>query len=312
MPNQTTTGKSFEYAIVLAVEDFCKKNNVSLHIEKNSSLVIAEEAFKKMTEQEELRRVATAGIKHLSLLEPKLFFENDKSLLSVIMQPDSVGRKGDVRDIILLRQRDWTIGISSKNNHFAVKHSRLSQTIDFGKEWLGLGVSNNYKNSIKPYFEELQELRNKKILWRDIENKATRFYKPILHSFLNEIKELQSKNKDEVPQKLLQYMIGKEDFYKIIKEKKGAVVQAYNFNQTLNQAARQKKPDIIISKTKWPSKIINIDYKDDSENTIHLFFDEGWQISCRIHNASSRVEPSLKFDIQIVGLPQNLYKHNCY
>lgn len=31
--------------------------------------------------------------------------------------------------------------------------------------------------------------------------------------------------------------------------------------------------------------------------------DKGWAISFRIHNASSRIEPSLKFDIQLVGIP---------
>jgi hypothetical protein len=37
-----------------------------------------------------------------------------------------------------------------------------------------------------------------------------------------------------------------------------------------------------------------------------MYFDKGWQISFRIHNASTMVEPSLKFDINIVGLPSNL------
>ncbi|WP_374110347.1 HaeIII family restriction endonuclease [uncultured Streptococcus sp.] len=31
--------------------------------------------------------------------------------------------------------------------------------------------------------------------------------------------------------------------------------------------------------------------------------DNGWTISFRIHNASSRIEPSLKFDIQLIGFP---------
>ena len=35
--------------------------------------------------------------------------------------------------------------------------------------------------------------------------------------------------------------------------------------------------------------------------------DEGWTISMRIHNASSRIEPSLKFDVQLVSLPSSIY-----
>ena len=38
-------------------------------------------------------------------------------------------------------------------------------------------------------------------------------------------------------------------------------------------------------------------------------FDKGWQLSFRIHSASSRVESSLKFDVQIVGLPFTLTRH---
>ena len=29
----------------------------------------------------------------------------------------------------------------------------------------------------------------------------------------------------------------------------------------------------------------------------------GWQLSFRIHNAKTDVEPSLKFDIQFIGMP---------
>jgi hypothetical protein len=35
--------------------------------------------------------------------------------------------------------------------------------------------------------------------------------------------------------------------------------------------------------------------------------DNGWQISFRIHNASSKVENSLKFDIQLTGQPTDLF-----
>ena len=41
-------------------------------------------------------------------------------------------------------------------------------------------------------------------------------------------------------------------------------------------------------------------------------FDNGWQFSFRIHNASTFVEPSLKFDIQLIGIPIEVdVKFNC-
>lgn len=38
--------------------------------------------------------------------------------------------------------------------------------------------------------------------------------------------------------------------------------------------------------------------------------DGGWQFSFRIHNASTIVEPSLKFDIQIIGMPVTILTIN--
>jgi len=38
-------------------------------------------------------------------------------------------------------------------------------------------------------------------------------------------------------------------------------------------------------------------------------FHKGWQLSFRIHNASTLVEPSLKFDINIVGLPGSVARN---
>lgn len=37
-----------------------------------------------------------------------------------------------------------------------------------------------------------------------------------------------------------------------------------------------------------------------------MVMDNGWQISFRIHNALSRLEPSLKFDIQLIDIPQSV------
>lgn len=33
-----------------------------------------------------------------------------------------------------------------------------------------------------------------------------------------------------------------------------------------------------------------------STNAVEMFLDNGWQLSFRIHNASTKVEPSLKFN----------------
>lgn len=43
-----------------------------------------------------------------------------------------------------------------------------------------------------------------------------------------------------------------------------------------------------------------------------MSFDNGWQFSFRIHNAEKFVLPSLKFDVQIAGMPVDVnIKYNC-
>ena len=43
-----------------------------------------------------------------------------------------------------------------------------------------------------------------------------------------------------------------------------------------------------------------------------MWFDNGWQFSFRVHNAENHVTPSLKFDIQIEGMPVDInIKFNC-
>ncbi len=68
-------------------------------------------------------------------LEPRLYNSlNATDILELEIMADSAGQEGDVRDILTIRAvQKWEIGVSAKNNHKAVKHSRLSKNIDFSK-----------------------------------------------------------------------------------------------------------------------------------------------------------------------------------
>ena len=55
-----------------------------------------------------------------------------------------------------------------------------------------------------------------------------------------------------------------------------------------------------------------MNYKPNSKTTVIMCFDNGWQFSFRIHNAKDIIEPSLKFDVQIAGIPADInIKFNC-
>ena len=59
------------------------------------------------------------------------------------------------------------------------------------------------------------------------------------------------------------------------------------------------------------TRIVSLEYKPDSKNTLELYLDGGWQFSFRIYNASTKVESSLKFDIQIIGMPTTIISIDC-
>jgi hypothetical protein len=80
---------------------------------------------------------------------------------------------------------------------------------------------------------------------------------------------------------------------------------------TLNQSGKTTKPLQIIPVAHLPTRIVDICFKPNSNNTVELYLDGGWQFSFRIHNASTKVETSLKFDVQIIGVPLNIFYIEC-
>ena len=119
---------------------------------------------------------------------------------------------------------------------------------------------------------------------------------PVLQAFQTEMQSLFQSQPHEVAKGLVKYLLGKYDYYKAIKENGTVSIMSFNIDGTLKWG----------SKIPLPTLIVNISQKPESETTLFMFFDKGWQISFRIHNASTFVEPSLKFDINIIGLPSTL------
>ena len=121
---------------------------------------------------------------------------------------------------------------------------------------------------------------------------------------------LDEENPGVVAQKLVEYLIGNQDFYKVIKGKNKVEIQAYNLHGTLNLPFKTVKPKLKIQKLKLPNRLIEVVYNENSQTTLLVTLTEGWQISFRIHNASSRIEPSLKFDINLVSAPHTLFTNH--
>ena len=80
--------------------------------------------------------MASFAVNFLLDMEPRLSNGiNDKDILQLEIVSDREGQSGDVRDVLAIRSsQNWEIGISAKNNHRAVKQSRLSNNINFGEK----------------------------------------------------------------------------------------------------------------------------------------------------------------------------------
>ena len=111
----------------------------------------------------------------------------------------------------------------------------------------------------------------------------------------------------------MKYLIGEKPFYKIIKDDSEhfIVVKAFNIEAGLNKTVNGVKPSYKVKSIELPSRIVEIDFMNKGEvkndNTLDLIMDGGWEISFRIHNASTKVEPSLKFDVRLLGNPPVLF-----
>lgn len=314
MSNQSNMiGRAYEYICIITLRDEINKVRLA-EIEENSNFNMAKECWNEINIelQETLRKSALSATYSIFDLEPMILEDGDDKLI-LQLQKDSEGEIGDVRDIIIVR-RDvkWEIGLSIKHNHFAVKHSRLGKSLDFGQRWFGVKCSEQYWNDIKPIFSYLDDEKSKGKKWSELPSKEDDVYIPILKAFMEEIKRSYERH-PEIPKKLVEYLLGEYDFYKVISidNKKVTQIQTYNLRGTLNKASKKEKPKTIIPIANLPTRIVNIDFKPQSNNTIELYLDGGWQFSFRIHNASTLVETSLKFDIQIIGMPTAIISIEC-
>jgi len=312
---QTINGKSFEYALLRKFEEKLK-DKTNIKVIYNNSFNVAKDNFDslKPLNQSEFLLYASFAVNFLIDLEPRL--NNDlgkEDTLELEIVADKKGEVGDVRDILAIRLlQKWEIGVSAKNNHNAVKHSRLSSNIDFGEKWLGEKCSGEYFKKVVPIFDNLQKIRKEslaKMKWSEIGDYHKSVYHPILKAFIDELHSLNNKNPDKVAKNLVKYLVGKKDFYKVIKNKNSLDIYAYNFDNSLNLPFKNIKSTYKIPKATLPSKILDISFKEKSQNTVIVKMDNEWILSFRIHNASSRVEPSLKFDIQLLKSPKTIFRN---
>ena len=306
-------GRAYEYIWIQTLYKALYKRRKTRIIE-SSSLLANRNAWSNLDEdlQNDLALSAQAAINTLLELEPMLL-ESSNDELTLEFQMDKKGIEGDVRDIVIRREcTAWEIGLSIKHRHEDAKHSRLSKGLDFGNNWYGLPCSQYYFEAIQPVFTRLETAKNENKNWSDIQDKEKTVYVPLLQAFIDEINRAYKKDRS-LPEKLLEYLIGCEDYYKIIShdEKRITLIRTFNVHGCLNRPGQVKVSIITVPRVKLPTELVAVKFKKDSKTTVEMYLNNGWQISFRIHSARTKVEPSLKFAIKFEGMPATVKTFVC-
>lgn len=316
--DQVKNGKAFEYAIAKVYCNVINQKGVNAILIEDDACKQAKSYYNSFADADQIRfdKAAEETIDTMTKIEPGLLAQNkDSDILNIFLQKDQEGEDGDVRDVVFSRTSPkWEIGFSAKNNNDAVKHSRLAKNLDFGEKWVGVKCSKTYWNNIAPVFKYIEECVAQKMKWSDLgAEKRDRVYIPLLEAFRKEVLAMAKKD-ETVPAKLIQYMIGNHPFYKIIKDDAHniVIVKAFNINGELNKTVNGVKARYTTSRINMPSRIVEFEMKQDSETTLNMILDGGWEISFRLHSASTRVERSLKFDIKLLGNPPVLFTQHLF
>ena len=314
MSNQSNVfGRAYEYICIETLNTEINKHRKSI-IEDSSTYEIAKECWNIIDKEtkETFEQSALTAVYSIFDLEP-MITEKDDDCLVLKMQKDQEGKIGDVRDIIIIRNEEkWEIGLSIKHNHDAVKHSRLSHKLDFGKEWFDIPCSNEYWGAVNPIFDMLKSEKENGSRWSEIVQKDENVYVPLLQAFMDEVNRAYKEDKN-MPEKMIEYLIGKEDYYKIVSHdsKRLTLIHTFNMHDTLNKSSKDKVSEIEVPVVELPTRLIDIGFKPKSNNTVEMILDNGWQLSFRIHSASTKVEPSLKFDVQFISMPVSVCTIKC-
>lgn len=311
--NSNDQGRAYEYAWIETLYKALHQLRKTKIVD-NSSLEANKRAWTVMSEDMQylFEVSADAAVETVLELEPRMI-EDDGDVLTLEFQKDGAGTKGDVRDIVIKRDDiEWEVGLSIKHNHEAVKHSRLSHGLDFGKEWFNIPCSDDYWSAVKPIFDRLKAEKKKGTKWPEIGDKETGVYIPLLNAFMDEVKRAYASD-SSMPRKMVEYLIGVEDYYKVVSmdNKRLTMIHTFNIHDTLNKPSKVKVSAITVPVIDLPTELVAIKFKSGSNKTVEMYLNNGWQLSFRIHNASSKVEPSLKFDVQFIGMPVSILNLEC-
>lgn len=293
--------KAFIYACFLALNVQLGQDQKMGFSEKTAIDTVCQAYFSMPKEKILLMdQAAQAAVRIFLRAEPWLQCEGGGSLTVSVQIKDD-----DVRNIVCSKKRaDWEFGFLCGGSHTKRRFNFCEDT-DFGDQLFGVSCSNEYKLETEPVFKELEKLEKRGMDWKNIVDKEERFYWPLQSAV---IKELQRMNLDgNIPEKLMQNLLGKRDFYRVIMEEKEKVtrVEACNLYGSLNKRTKECTAGVLVGRIKKPKNILSMDCKPMAKCLSIITCDEGWAFSVKVvQGQMRRVSRKLYLELGLVGVPQ--------
>lgn len=307
---QNLSGRAFEYAVLSACLEVATAKGLTVEVEQTNALVQAKRAFDEGTAESraQLMEAARKGVQAFTLMEPR--FSNPRSqsdVLKVFLQNDAAGQAGDVRDLVVLRQeQDWQTGISAKHNSKFIKSARLSDASGFAQRWLQTECSETFRTRVTEIFRPIQGLIGTGTSWNDFgQERKHDMYGHLVKAFKEELLLLYSIHGEIIPARFLQFLLGSNDFYKVLRIDSTTQVQPFNLNGSLGKQAGSIRPVTKPPRLPVPTRILSLDIV--SGTTLHLYCDKGWQVALRVHNKDTALAASLGMEAHLIGHPSELF-----
>ena len=268
---------------------------------EGSAFAVAQAYYDALDADAQMERdaAANAAARFILANEPLL---RDPGTDGIMLQSDRAGVPGDVRDMVLRVKSGAEIGISAKVRNTAIRNSRLSPKIDFAEKWFGSKCSDDYYAAASRVWEYLAPLEQSRVSWQSVERKADTVYVPLQRAFIDEMSRQFDRDAPSRAIRLMRYLLGTHDYYKVYKHNSTLSIESFNMGRTLSWG----------KSFPMPTGLVRMAMKPGSQTTSLLVLDEGWQLSFRVHSAESLVKRSLKFDVQIVGQPPRLTRHELH
>jgi hypothetical protein len=271
-----SNGRALEYIIVKEIEQKSPQNQIQLTPHAIQAQQKDKQKYLSLPRKNQLIYKRCAERIYMWLEEE---FSISSESLIVDRLSDKHGREGDVTDIRILGSL-LQINLSVKHNHKALKHQRPASTAQHCGFPKKTPEDRKFREEYKAIVGSFQVIAQNSLNFRDLEEGVvfTHLYRPICDLVAQSINQLcqSSTNANH----LLNFLLGRTDFYKIILDAKLNELHIQFFNK--------------------PSNISSV-FAESHENYVKLTFDRLWKISMRLHTASSRIalSPSLKFDTQL-------------